>query len=282
MRKAALLLLLGLSVLGSGVRASDDDDFGEAVRQSLERARQQYPEAARPNSPLSRAILARIGWLRQNDPSFFSNPDWPMELTAAQAAAMGFGPEPAAATPEASPEETASTRYLAQVTHSFSVVGASFRKGQQIVLEQLRDYNKRAITMVDGQPILIWLDNLKILRALPPNLPDPVVVKIESARYGLAGQMGYSVSSIVQSLISPDTSGHYEILASDALLSPGAASRLNRSPQPPTGNIVDPQTGQITGTVTSTTPQKVLTVTYTINGEKKTKQATEGETMVLD
>lgn len=246
---------------------------GVAVKRSLDRARVLYPESVQPDTPLSQAILARIAWLNENDRTFFSDPDWPLRLTAAEALALGIRPvQPA---PRRTPSGQPSGRYLAVVTKNFSTTGASFRKGQQIILESLQDYKKRGTTLVEGQPILLWLDHVKILRELPVGETEPVVVKIDSARYGFPGKTAYSVSTMVQSLISPNASGRYEILVSDALLSPATAQRMNRGVV--TGPPFDPYTGQ-----PNPRPVKVLTVTYTINGVEKTKQALEGQTLVLD
>ncbi len=126
------------------------------------------------------------------------------------------------------------------VTSNFSTSEASFRKDQQILLESVQDYGKRVITLVNGRPVLVWLDNIKLLRKLSPDEALPVVVKVESARYGIPGEQAYSVTSRVQSLISPDPSGRYEILVSDALLTPVAARKLTRTAQ----LVTDPVTGQ--------------------------------------
>ena len=55
---------------------------------------------------------------------------------------------------------------------------------------------------------------------------------------------------------------------------PGAARKLNRSTQ----IIADPTTGQ----TAVHNPNRVLTVTYTLNGLTKTRQAIAGERLVLD
>ena len=101
-----------------------------------------------------------------------------------------------------------------------------------------------------------------------------MVVKVESARYGIPGEQAYSVTAMVQSLISPDPSGRYEILVSDALLSPVAARKLTGS----TYLTTDPVTGQ----QVVHRPDRVLTVTYTLNGSTKTRQAVTGERLILD
>jgi hypothetical protein len=262
---AGLFLLAGGSLSGA-----QGEDFGAAVQRSLVRSRMVYPDAAVPESPLSRAILARIEWLNQHDRAFFRNPDWPMRIAAAEALALGIRPRgtPAArrgASPPGAP------RYLAVVTHSFSVEGASFRKGQQVVLEELKDYNKRGVTLVNGRPILIWLDNLKLLRAIPAGEPAPATIKVESARYGFPGSTGYAVSNPVQALLA----GGNSLFVSDELLSSAMAQKLNRSPDATA--TVDPATGR------TLVRRKILTVTYTINGgEKKVKRGPEGETLVLD
>lgn len=245
---------------------------GASVKRSLDRARALYPDSADPGSRLSQAVLARITWLSQNNTAFFSDPDWPLKVTAAEALALGIRP---VAMRQPQPQQKPSGRYLAMVTKNFSTVGASFRKGQQIVLESLQDYDKRGTTIVDGQPVLLWLDHVKIIRELPKGEAAPVVVKVDSARYGFPGKAGYGISGMVQSLISPNASGRYEILVSDALLSPGAAQKLNRSVV--TGPPFDPNTGQ-----PNPRPYKILTVTYTIDGVPKTKQGIEGQVLVLD
>ena len=144
------------------------------------------------------------------------------------------------------------------------------------MIEQLRDYKKRGIVLVDGQPVLIWLDHVKIIRPLTARESTPSVVKVESARYGVAGQTGYPVSDTVQALITPNAAGQYEILVTDALLPPAAAQRLNRNAT--TRNVYDAQTGLVIPAVAG----KILTVTYNVNGVKKTRQAVEGKTLVLD
>ena len=93
------------------------------------------------------------------------------------------------------------------MTRSFSTSQASFRKDQQILLEAIQDYGKRGITLINGEPVLLWLDNIKVLRELAPGEATPIVVKVESARYGIPGAQLYSVTGMVQSLIAPDTSG---------------------------------------------------------------------------
>src|SRR5690606_37524470 len=127
-----------------------------------------------PDSTLSRAILGRIEWLGQNNQGYFSDPDWPMKITAREALTLGIHPVrsarpvaparpviPSRNAPGQRPQDPGTTRYLAVVKQNFSVVGASFRKNQQIVLESVQDYGKRGTTMVDGQPVLLWLDKLK-------------------------------------------------------------------------------------------------------------------------
>jgi hypothetical protein len=79
---------------------------------------------------------------------------------------------------------------------------------------------------------------------------------------------------MVQSLIVPDTSGRYEILVSDALLTPVAARKLNRA----ASVVTDPVTGQTAVRI----PNRVLTVTYTLRGSTRTKQAMGGQILVLD
>ena len=269
MREIVLCLLLCFSATGAfGQSAST---HGAAVKRSLDRSRALYPDSANPGSALSQAVLARIEWLGQNDRAYFSDPDWPLKLTASEA--LNLGDRPLAA--RAQVPQPGSGRYLAVVTKNFSITEASFRKGQQIVIESLQDYNKRGTTLVDGQPVLLWLDHIKLLRELPVGETAPVLVKVDSARYGFPSKTGYSISSMVQNLISPNASGRYEILVSDALLTPATAQKMNRAVV--SGPPFDPNTGQ-----PNPRPYKVLTVTYTINGLTKTKQGIEGQTLVLD
>jgi hypothetical protein len=268
MRTAAIWLLM---VAGTLLASAQDEEFGEAVKRSLDRSRILYPESAQPDSTLSKAILSRIEWLQRHNRAVFRDPNWPLRVTATEAAALGIAPEKAGS-PQAL--TTPNPRFLALVTRSFSTSQASFRKDQQILLEAIQDYGKRGITLVNGEPVLLWLDNIKILRELAPDEAAPIVVKVESARYGIPGVQLYSVTAMVQSLIAPDASGRYEILVSDALLTPGAARKLNRSTQ----IIADPTTGQ----TALHNPHRVLTVTYTLNGLTKTRQAIAGERLILD
>jgi hypothetical protein len=266
--------LLGLLLCGAmGLHAQEAvlEDMGTAVKRSLDRSRALYPDAALPDSPLSQAIMARISSLRQTNPSVFSDPDWPMKITAAEAARLGI--------PAYQRHTTASTqlsgKYLGEVQKSFSEVGVSFRKGQQIVIEELRDYKKKGVVLVDGQPVVIWLDKVRILRPLAQSESNLNVIKIESARYGPPDQSGYSVSDRIQEMVTPGGAPP-QILVSDALIPPATAQRLNRATSP--RQVIDPKTGAVVMAVSG----KMLTVTYEINGLRKTKQALEGQTMVLD
>lgn len=270
LRKAAIWLLTvaaTIPVAGEG----GEEEFGAAVKRSLDRSRVLYPESAEPGSALSHAILARIDWLHRHNRAMFSDPNWPLRVTATEAAALGIRPQQSSA---AKPASATNRRFLAVVTSNFSTAEASFRKDQQIVLESVQDYGKRGTTIVNSQPVLVWLDNIKILREISPDEPSPVVVKVESARYGIPGEQAYSVTGMVQSLIAPDTSGRYEIFVSDALLTPVAARKLNRA----ASVVTDPVTGQSA----VRTPNRVLTVTYTLKGSTRTKQATGGQILVLD
>ena len=269
-RKAAIWLLTvaaTIPVAGQG----EGEEFGAAVKRSLDRSRVLYPESAEPGSALSHAILARIDWLHRYNRAMFSDPNWPLRVTATEAAALGIRPQPSSST---KPTSGTSRRFLAVVTRNFSIAEASFRKDQQIVLESVQDYGKRGTTIVNSQPVLVWLDNIKILREISPDEASPVVVKVESARYGIPGEQAYSVTGMVQSLIAPDTSGRYEIFVSDALLTPVAAKKLNRA----ASVVTDPVTGQSA----VRTPNRVLTVTYTLKGLTRTKQASGGQILVLD
>lgn len=268
MRTAAIWLLM---VAGALLASAQDEEFGEAVKRSLDRSRILYPESAQPDSALSKAILSRIEWLQSHNRAAFLDPNWPLRVTATEAAALGIAPQRTGSTQA---RTIRSPRFLALVTRSFSTSQASFRKDQQILLEAIQDYGKRGITLVNGEPVLLWLDDIKVLRELAPDEPAPVVVKVESARYGVPGAQLYSVTGMVQSLIAPDPSGRYEILVSDALLTPAAARKLNRTTQ----IIADP----VTGTPAVHMPNRVLTVTYTLNGLTKTRQAVAGERLVLD
>ena len=270
MRKAAIWLLAVAGTIPVAAQTGEEE-FGAAVKRSLDRSRALYPTSAEPGSALSHAILARIDWLHRYNRTIFSDPNWPLRVTATEAAALGIPPQQF---PSARPASGNDRRFLAVVTRNFSTTGASFRKGQQIVLESVQDYGKRGTTIVGDQPVLLWLDNVKILREISRNEAPPAVVKIESARYGIPGEQAYSVAGMVQSLVAPDASGRYEILVSDALLTPIAARKLNRT----ASVFTDP----VTGESAVRTRDRILTVTYTLNGLTKTKQAVDGQTLVLD
>ena len=175
-----------LAVAGAiSLPAQDSNDqFGAAVKRSLDRARALYPQSVEPGSALSKAVLARIDWLHHHNRSLFADPNWPLRVTATEAAALGILPQ------KTSPSRPASSdgrRFLAVVTQNFGTTGASFRKNQQIVLESVQDYGKRGTTIVNGQPVLLWLDNIRILREISRDEVLPVVVKVESAGYGIPG-----------------------------------------------------------------------------------------------
>ena len=164
MRTAAIWLLM---VAGTLLASAQDEEFGEAVKRSLDRSRILYPESAQPDSALSKAILARIEWLQRHNRAAFRDPNWPLRVTATEAAALGIAPERAGSTQA---RTTPNPRFLALVTQSFSTSQASFRKDQQILLEAIQDYGKRGITLVNGEPVLLWLDNIQILRYFTPEL----------------------------------------------------------------------------------------------------------------
>ena len=269
-RKAAIWLLAVAGTLPVACQGGEEE-FASAVKRSLERSRVLYPESAEPGSALSHAILARIDWMHRYNRAMFSDPNWPLRVTATEAAALGIRPQQSSS---AKPALGTGRRFLAVVTRNFSTTEASFRKDQQIILESIQDYGKRGTTIVNSQPVLLWLDNIKILREIPPGEASPMVVKVESARYGIPGEQAYSVTGMVQSLVAPDSSGRYEIFVSDALLTPVAARKLNRT----ASVVTDPVTGQRA----VRTPNRVLTVTYTLKGLTRTKQAADGQVVVLD
>ena len=268
LRKAVFGLMIIVAIPGATLGGGDE--FGAAVKRSLDRSRALYPQSAEPDSALSKAILARIEWLRQYNHPIFADPNWPLRVTATEAAALGIRPQSPA--PAVSPGT--SRRFLAVATSNFSIAEGSFRKGQQFVLESVRDYGKRGTTVINGQTVLLWLDNVKILREIARDEVPPVVVKIESAHYGVPGAQAYNVTGMVQSLITPDASGRYEIFVSDALLGSSAARRLKRS----TSSAINPVAGQ----EPLSQADRVLTVTYILRDFTRTKQAAGGETLVLD
>ena len=242
-----------------------EEEFEETLARSLAISRKLFPQAADPDSALAKAVLARIEWTKRNHLEFFADPNWPLKITAIEAAALGISPHDPA--PRGSP---ARGRFLAVATRNFSETGASFRKGQQVLIESIKDYGKRGNVLVDGKPLLLWLDNFQIVRELKPGETAPSLIKIESARYGFPGSRGFSVSSTVQSVATPAASGTFEVLVSDALLTPAAAQRLKRAT-----SLTPPQS--LTGL-----PQKILTVVYSLNGSKKVRQGLEGYILVLD
>jgi hypothetical protein len=269
MRRAIWLLTVATAIPVAG--RGGEEEFGAAVKRSLDRSRILYPESAEPGSALSHAILARVDWLHRYNRAMFSDPNWPLRVTATEAAALGIRPQQSSS---AKPPPGTGRRFLAVVTRNFSTAEASFRKDQQILLESIQDYGKRGTTIINSQPVLVWLDNIKILREISRDEASPVVVKVESARYGIPGEQAYSVTGMVQSLITPDTSGRYEIFVSDALLTPLAARKLNRA----ASVVTDPVTGQ----TAVRAPNRVLSVTYTLKGSTRTKQAAAGQILVLD
>lgn len=265
-------LCLTLLVCAGHLFAQTEDPFGAAVKRSLDRSRALYPQVTQPGSPLSQAFLRRVEWLNKNNRAYFADPDWPMKVTSWEAVALGIR----AVRPNKPPTKDATTdqvQYLAQVTSNFATTGASFRKGQQILLETLQDNGRRGITMVDGRPILIWLDHVKVVRQITPGESLPVMVKVISAQYGYPGKQGYNVGGMIQSLISPTPLGGYELLVSDALLSPSAARQQNARM---------PTTMDATGRPVPTDTAKILTITYSLGGITKTKQELEGSMILLD
>lgn len=272
MRGVVLLFLLVF--LGPLAAQDSGEAFGLAVKRSLERSHLLYPDAATPGSALSDAILWRIDWLNRNTPGFFADADWPMKVAVAEASRLGLRARAAAPRPTA--PQPAERRYLGVVKKNFNEVGVSFRKGQQIILESLRDNGKRGVTLVDGLPVVLWLDYIKVVREILPGEASPLLVKIISARYGLPGTKGYVVTSAVQSALAPNAAGVAEIFVSDNLLPPAAAQRLNRSATARTS--VDPATGESVPVIAP----KVLSVTYEIGGVEKSRQAQEGSALVLD
>lgn len=268
-----LLLLASAACLRA---AGADEGFGLAVQRNLDRAYQLYPAAAVPGHPLSQAMLYRIAWLNKNNPAFYSDPEWPVRVVTAEAARLGIhAQQPRSAVRPSAVASADGPRYLAVVTRSFNVGGVSFKKGRQLIIEALKDYRKRGIVMIDGQPVTLWLDNIKLLRELGPNEVSPLLVKIVSARYGLAGTKGYVVTSAVQAALVQNSAGVPQLLVTDSLLSAAAVDRLNRS-------AVSQRTDPVTGISSPVVTPKVLSVVYETGGEEKTRQAQEGEVLSLD
>ena len=56
--------------------------FNEQVLTSDQRNNARYPEAADPDSPLSQKAREKAAVLRQSQPEFFDQSDWPERLTA--------------------------------------------------------------------------------------------------------------------------------------------------------------------------------------------------------
>ena len=86
MRTAAIWLLMAAGMLAA---SAQEEEFGAAVKRSLDRSRILYPESAQPDSALSKAILARIQWLENHNRAAFLDPNWPLRVTATEAAALG-------------------------------------------------------------------------------------------------------------------------------------------------------------------------------------------------
>ena len=55
--------------------------FNDQVLASDQRSNTRYPTAADPNSPLSQKVREKAAFLRQNQPAFFGQSDWPERLT---------------------------------------------------------------------------------------------------------------------------------------------------------------------------------------------------------
>jgi hypothetical protein len=115
MRMAAVWFLIIAGTLPA-VGQGEDEKFGAAVKRSLDRSRLLYPESAEPDSPLSKAILARIEWLQLHNRAIFSDPNWPLRLTATEAAALGIP-----ATKGVSDQRSQGPRFLAVVTRNFRI-----------------------------------------------------------------------------------------------------------------------------------------------------------------
>ena len=193
-------------------------------------------------------------------------------MTATEAAALGIRAAEAWFSQAAN---NTSRRFLAVVTRNFSTTGASFRKDQQILLESIQDYGKRGTTVVNGEPVLLWLDNIKDPSGNIPRRSFP------GRRQGGVGPLRHSRRSKLTA--SPEwfsRSLHRTPRGATKSLSPTLYSRLRRARKlnRAASVVTDPVTGQ--GAVR--TPNRVLTVTYTLNGLTKTKQAIAGQPLVLD
>ena len=71
MRTAAIWLLMAAGMLAA---SAQEEEFGAAVKRSLDRSRILYPESAQPDSALSKAILARIRMAGKSQPCRLPRP----------------------------------------------------------------------------------------------------------------------------------------------------------------------------------------------------------------
>ena len=204
----------------------------------------------------------------------FSDPNWPLRVTATEAAALGaFLPSPRF---PAKRRRTEGRRFLAVVTRNFSTTEASFRKDQQILLESVQDYGKRGITLVNGQPVLLWLDNVQG----SPRNSRRTKHRRSSSKWNQPA-MAYPASK-------PTVSRRW--FSRSSRRTPRDATRsLSLTPcslpWPQGSSAVAPHsltTDPVTGQQVVQRPDRVLTVTYTLNGSTKTRQAATGERLVLD
>ncbi len=75
-------LLTEETFAGYHVRRQVMARFNQEVVASADRNIARYPDADRPETPLAKRLSAEGDSLRQNEPAFFENSDWPERLTA--------------------------------------------------------------------------------------------------------------------------------------------------------------------------------------------------------
>lgn len=99
-RVKTVISLLGAAALmlshSTGVAETPEQQaaaFAARESKSKQAAVALYPDAARKDTPLFKAIAAEVERLETANPAFFNDPDWPMMLAAKFAAQLGIPPK---------------------------------------------------------------------------------------------------------------------------------------------------------------------------------------------
>lgn len=161
----------------------------------------------------------------------------------------------------------------------FASISVPLKKGG--TYDVVRSVNGGVVLRVDGRDVLVPKGDVSVTEKAPASQPSangftPGKIVLISAKYTMQGNQPRNVKNRLQKLVPEGIiTAPVEIIVTDAL-------SLAVQAQGATIQGTATANSSTTATITLQMPPKnVLTVEYLFNGEKRTKQAPEGEKLVL-